>query len=533
MKAGRTTKKGLVERAIRRWLARGAVPRLPSVRVLARQFNTTPTTVSATIDTLAAEGLVTIVPRSGTYSTAALERVPDPKEVKPGSVERLVNKLRERIAHGRYPSGTTLPKVAWLCRDEGVTARTVQKSFERLREEGLISRRGRSHVVGLTPATNNETVAPLEAGVVLVVQWVEGDWMEVATAPRTRSFVEAFMRETAGRGYEIQPVVIEKEGNVRGLPAGLVEVAKLVRSLGPRYAGALVVAQPAGCNGNIPHLGSFYGWLGMLATLNKPVIWFDTENDPGDEARFEDLLRHKAVRRRFVRCRIDEKAGAARALKELALAGHKVVGYLGSPNKDDAEAELGRALLKMGLAIEPQVVVHGTDTRGWGPLFSNESPMREVRRRLSSVTFPGQEGVLAYLDTITPHDVPLKDVSPKVRSIINVTQQIGPLLARRPDISAIIAPTDHAAHDLCEWMMIAGIEFPREMTVITFDARYHVIYPHSVSSIDYGLDLLGYQAFHAVVRDVPVRPDKYRSLAGRCRINHLGSIAAPRPYILR
>jgi DNA-binding transcriptional regulator YhcF (GntR family) len=531
MKTGRTTKSGLIERALRRWLTRGAVPRLPSVRVLARQFNTTATTVSATIDTLAAEGLVTVVPRSGTYATAALERIPDPSEVKPGSVERLVNKLRDRIAHGVYPSGTTLPKVAWLCRQEGVGPRTVQKACERLCEEGLICRRGRSHVVGLTPLAH-DGVAPLEGGVVTVVQWAEGDWLELLTGPRTRPFAEAFMREMASRRYEIEPVVIEPADNRYGLPAGLVETAKAVRALGPRYAGSLVVARP-GRGEAASHPATFYGWLGMLSTLDRPVVWFDAEGGAGEESRYGDLLRHAGVRRNFARCFIDERQAMDCALRELAFAGHRVVGYVGPPGGEGPDAARGRDLLGMGLAMQPRVVVAGTELRGWGPLFSSESPMRELRRRLSALAFPGREALSAWLADRTSPDTPLGAADSRVKALVEITQWVGPLLARRSDTTALIAPDGRRARDLCEWLTVTGIELPREMTLVAFEAASAAVYPYSVSSVDFAMDHLGYQAFHAIAGDVPVRPDASRSLAGRCRLSHRGSVASPRPYPLR
>jgi DNA-binding LacI/PurR family transcriptional regulator len=261
------------------------------------------------------------------------------------------------------------------------------------------------------------------------------------------------------------------------------------------------------------------------------VVWFDAEG--GEESRLEELLRHKAVRRQFIRCRVDERQGMARALRELALAGHRVVGYVAPCGGEPGGVNRGDEFLRMGLAMQPQVVVMGNDLRGWGPLFSNETPMGEVVRRLSSVVFPGQRGLTAYLGDTVDAATPLGEVDEGVKAMVEITQWVGPLLARRPDLTALIVPDDRRARHLCEWLTITGIELPREMTVVSFDARCASVYPYSVSSVDFGLDHLGYQAFHAITRDVSLYPDASRSLAGRCRLNHLGSIAAPRPYPLR
>jgi len=48
-----------------------------------------------------------------------------------------------------------------------------------------------------------------------------------------------------------------------------------------------------------------------------------------------------------------------------------------------------------------------------------------------------------------------------------------------------------------------------------------------VSSVNFGIDDLGYTAFLIILGGIPIRPAKGRSIAGRCRTNHDATIGGP------
>lgn len=92
------------------------------------------------------------------------------------------------------------------------------------------------------------------------------------------------------------------------------------------------------------------------------------------------------------------------------------------------------------------------------------------------------------------------------------------------NVTAIIAPNDEMATRYYLSCNRAGKAIPRDMSLISFDNRY-TLKPYPISSVDFGLEFLGYQAFHYIFGVIPIHAGKRSQLFGINRLHNSGSIA--------
>jgi DNA-binding LacI/PurR family transcriptional regulator len=89
--------------------------------------------------------------------------------------------------------------------------------------------------------------------------------------------------------------------------------------------------------------------------------------------------------------------------------------------------------------------------------------------------------------------------------------------------TALIAPSDTLALSYhVGWLRTAGVAVPRDMSLISFDNSYR--YEEQLTSVDFGFDYLGYQAYHTIVGDIPVERDRHGCIAARARVVDLGTV---------
>jgi GntR family transcriptional regulator len=78
----------------------------------------------------------------------------------PVSYGQIVASIREAIASGRYPPGSTLPSEPELAAEFGVSRSTVNRALSLLRSEGLVSpQQGRGTMVTLSPVIRRNAAA--------------------------------------------------------------------------------------------------------------------------------------------------------------------------------------------------------------------------------------------------------------------------------------------------------------------------------------------------------------------------------------
>jgi DNA-binding LacI/PurR family transcriptional regulator len=94
--------------------------------------------------------------------------------------------------------------------------------------------------------------------------------------------------------------------------------------------------------------------------------------------------------------------------------------------------------------------------------------------------------------------------------------------------TAIIAPYDEHARRLYRWLIVLGVRIPEDLSLVSFDDRQELLYPYTISSVNFGFANLGYAAFHSIIGDVPIKIDRRRSLGVASRLNHFATIGQAR-----
>ena len=90
-------------------------------------------------------------------------------------------------------------------------------------------------------------------------------------------------------------------------------------------------------------------------------------------------------------------------------------------------------------------------------------------------------------------------------------------------VTAVIIPNDDMAIRYYQAWCSLGKRIPEDLSMIYFDNRY-TLKPFPISSIDFGLDLLGYQAFHYIFRVIPIHCGRRSQIFGTNTLADNGSI---------
>jgi DNA-binding LacI/PurR family transcriptional regulator len=110
-----------------------------------------------------------------------------------------------------------------------------------------------------------------------------------------------------------------------------------------------------------------------------------------------------------------------------------------------------------------------------------------------------------------------------LRRTIAETDVLLPLLSKER-ITALVAPNDELAERYYRWLRLAGVAVPRQLSLLSFDNRPASI-PFGTSSIDFGIEALGFQAFHLMLGDIGVRASSKGELRNVAFLNHYGTLA--------
>jgi DNA-binding GntR family transcriptional regulator len=116
---------------------------LPGARVLAAEFDVSPSTVQAALRSLKQEKLLAALNPQGTYVIDPQHPCAPPPDAQSHHVA-IGKVIRERLRNGTYPPGSRLPTYAELASELGVGHTTISNALQLLRKEGLVSERQRS-----------------------------------------------------------------------------------------------------------------------------------------------------------------------------------------------------------------------------------------------------------------------------------------------------------------------------------------------------------------------------------------------------
>ncbi len=92
-------------------------------------------------------------------------------------------------------------------------------------------------------------------------------------------------------------------------------------------------------------------------------------------------------------------------------------------------------------------------------------------------------------------------------------------------ITAILAPHDALAVRYFRALHRLGIRVPEQISILSFDNLY-TLKPTPVSTIDFGLEQLGYQAFHILFGVIPIKAGHSRQILGHAKLVDNGSVSA-------
>lgn len=474
--------------ALRQEIAAAHGGRLPSLTHLSRKYDVSLPTLRKAARQLRDQGELT-------FSRGRTPRTPGAKlDLPPPPVptfNRMVTFIRERITRGDWPLGQALPKVLALARQFQASDHTVSAALLSLERDGLIHRRGRSRYVGPEsgPADASRWMAPR---FILIVQSVWSEWQGLCDSERTEKFAATFSDEAERLGIELLPVIGRSETDRRSHAylAGERTILAYVRAHSERYLGTLLCHRKTGA------LDSAH-WTRSLLEFRKPVVLFDADLQ-GALAE----VRHPL----FARCNASEPAVADCAVEALVRAGHRRVGYPANLNVDwEAERfQLLRAAAarqRADLTIVPQATAE------------RRLPGNESRERL-----------LMRLRRLS--ELPAADLAGRMNETLKAQDWVSPWMTRLmadPSLTAILAPNDKSARFVYEWLSALRVNLPERFSLLSFD-NYRTGKALPISSVDFGYGRLGYRAFHAILRLIPLARDASGSLWAEPFVAHRGSL---------
>jgi hypothetical protein len=111
------------------------------------------------------------------------------------------------------------------------------------------------------------------------------------------------------------------------------------------------------------------------------------------------------------------------------------------------------------------------------------------------------------------------------KNIVHTTALITPFLMV-PGLSVLVAPHDSAARQYYEWFLEARLPVPETVSLVSFHDQFARQYPFALTSLNLGLDNLGFQAFHAILRDISLVIGRRLSISAIPWFNHTATLAA-------
>jgi len=466
---------------------------LEPTHILAAKWHTAIGTMRKALNELRLRGIISISPGQPIRVLPG-EGVPQFGYLR--SVERLFAQMKDDFLSGRLQAGEQIPKIDYIANLHHVSRATVCRALEKLSEGHLAHRTGKRWIVG--PAAQRKETGNIQKSaqspIVLLLLGNDQQWGNFFENGHTAPFALTFKEELSK--YNMQASVVIKNKPLRGsalMPAGLQETTGFMSSLGERYEGTLIF-----CNG-ADRVG-LDAWVPRLSARRKPVAYFDSTDEgtpfPAGDRRF--------------RLFFDESAAIRLAVEALVNSGHGTIGVPVFPGLDWAERRAERIAACANQCDPPPRIIFSRHTEQFWR-FANWKSMHDY------VTAMRRE-----LDTLTAQPAGRLSFHALLR---NNTPSLTGLLDK--GASAIIALNDVMAREYYFCFKALGIEFPRHLSIVSFDDMHEsIILP--LSTINFGFARLGYLAAHIFIGDIPVKADREGNIAGLCSLVDRGSIGSPR-----
>lgn len=473
MAAGTDLLESVVAR-LRALVRESDAPELPAMKELASVCGVSRTMVARAARILRDEGLISFTRGQRIHIPANMPDTPSPP--RRSSVVTVAASLEAHIEHGRYRAGQRLPKMAALAMTFHVSNTTVLNALRELASRRLVHKRGKAWYVGGEPVDRGRIRVSATHRVVIVLQDREHEWVWLSRLARTGRFCSRFIAEAELYGVSLVsafPDGVTLSPGTRYV--GAERVDGLIRELGSRYLGALVVS-------SVEELPGLPAWIDRLCAHRKPVVWFD---------RYDRPPRGLPVSRHFTRCRFAEENGLGLAIEALAEAGHRECVFpISAPGF-------------MAWQFRRRESLRSLAENAGIRLRSFEHMVNDIRGN----PWQSEEGTM-------------ESYEPVAREILD-----------HRGVTAVIAPNDYTAFFYYHWLSEAGVAIPERLSLISFDNDVACsLLP--LSTIDFGLGYLGYAAFHLLLGVVPVARARPGTVSSRPRLLDRGSIGPPRKGVL-
>lgn len=432
---------------------------------------------------------------------------PQSEGVRPSAAQALADELEASIREGNLRAGEGLPKIRTLAAERNLSHTTVVQALRGLEARGLIHKRGRSILVGPAPKSRRASPPSSPPTVLLLSQRPE-EWPEFH-AHFLQPFASRFALEADRFGVRLAPVLAQASGGGGDplFPAGLGRISEFVRSLGRAYQGTAVLSMRR----HFPAHGKCLRWLD---SLQRPILWLQ-DDEPGKAF---------APCRNLVRIAYGDWAGpgnplpADLAVRTLADRGHRILGFACNEPGARDWVEIRLATLRQAMrGLGRDLALHSRLE------FSGDLESAACRKRLEALATQSWRVAASLARDLARFRGSFADWStPADREFLLEAAVLEPVL-RKGDVTALIAPNDPQACRQFAALRREGYSIPGDISLLSFDNRPN-LRPYPISSIDFGMDELGYRAFHHLFGALPVRVGRKRVLLGRNSVIDHGSI---------
>jgi DNA-binding transcriptional regulator YhcF (GntR family) len=494
--------------------------KLPTLRALHERYGVSLNTMSAALHELSDQGVLDVVHGRGT----AVRRADDVKSEAGGtgakgdsSTSRLCARIRRSIEDGTYRAGDFLPKQKYFVVTEKVTDATVCRALALLGGRNLLHKKGKRWVVGPSPryvpgAPSIQPAGPSSPVILILVPDYER-WREFFVKHLRLFGLEFF---AALRRHDVQFVVVQAEEMVSLLPhyhpVGRRQILKTIDELGKRYQGVFVYSA-------FRAFADIQDWIAWLLQFGKPVVWFDYDNSA------PSMDRGAIGNERYFRLYSSIDAAVALAIDALKRYGHSGVGvamhgpYVREGWSMRRIEAIRSATTRNAIGLSVESVENGLE-KIW-PAYGE---LREDDRF--------DDAVLRYANDI---ESVLREAHPRMspnrrrRALRDELVRSVPSLASLVEkgCTAVVTLNQYMGVNTLYWLKLVGLEPPRDMSLISFD-NIPSLANHPISTVDFGLANLGYQAAHLFIGDIPVRADRLGNMGSEPTFIDRGSIGPPR-----
>jgi DNA-binding LacI/PurR family transcriptional regulator len=264
-------------------------------------------------------------------------------------------------------------------------------------------------------------------------------------------------------------------------------------------------------------------------------VWFDDIDEGGISLPSPRL---------FVRCHYAEEPALEKAVDLLADLGHSRVGYPAlrfvpepGPWMVSRLERLRAICSRRGMElIAPTASAYRSREDSLGGLTARLEALATVGEPASRAVMQRMQRFVSTSPRTAAAENPWKTLAralqqsprpPRLAELVRQAQEVGAIATcLKEGATALVAANDEMAIRVVAALRRMSIAVPGRLSLVSFD-NYPAIQAYPVSSVDFGFGYLGYAAFHALLRDIPLPRDTNSDIATRPHVLRRGSVGRP------